>query len=197
MSYGFNALRATVFLMFTMARVSVSTKLEDAGQGSRDQPESYFHLGIGSGSVSETSWLAMLLNVVVVKMADVLERSFSRTTLVEVFSEATPFSSGVAVVLAGYLIHRICRLSMKIAFRVLPPVFIALEVLSQVGVIGEVNEGIVDWVRYSNVTAAIEESMQMDLPSPADAKPVVEEVVAFLVSRGLLVSVGFLAAFVV
>jgi hypothetical protein len=149
-----------------------------------------------SDSDPDTSWSTMVLNVVKAEAGQAAKGWASQL----IFSEqlfSTPLMNSIMAVACGYMMHKMCRLSVTIMLRVIPPLFMFLEVLAQTGFIGDANKGFVDWARHTNVTAMVEESMQVDFPSPADAEPMFAEMVSVVLSRGVLVTCGFLAAFIV
>ena len=80
----------------------------------------------------------------------------------------------------------------------LPPAFLALESLAQLGYIGDKNEGIIDWARESNLTFTLENRFcQGDLPTASDARPFVQLAVDFFLDRFLIFLLGFVMAFLI
>ena len=111
-------------------------------------------------------------------------------TNIEAVLEKVPY------LFVGYLSTKVFRLCFRAAITFVPLVFVALETASRYGFIGNNEEGIVDWARGANFTAAFE-ALDLNFPSSLQTSSISSESLNFLYSEGGTLFVGFLAACVV
>ena len=185
-----------------VSAILVTLLMAGCGNGALiDEPEKLYttlqRLTFGTVSEPQLTWSDVIFDTLRGQVHNVSFDSLPQVTSMRSTIEASQFLGSFTIVFFGYLLHKVLKLSLSMVFMYLPLLFIALEVLAQIGIIGASKEGIVDWIRASNVTATIEDEFLKDLPSPADVKPLVETCLWFLVSEGALVSVGFVLAFIV
>ena len=109
-----------------------------------------------------------------------------------------PLPTNLAVVVSGFVSHKLARVLWVSLVTYLPPAFLALESLAQLGYIGDKNEGIIDWARESNLTSTLENRFgQGDLLTASDARPYIQLAVDFFLDRLLIFLLGFVMAFLI
>ena len=107
-----------------------------------------------------------------------------------------PLPSNITAATFGFVLSKLTRFFYKTTVSIIPPAFLVLEALAQMGYIGDEKEGVVQWFREMESFSVIGECLEeYNLPSADEARPFVKLVVDFFFGRALVFVLGFSAAF--